>query len=346
MALNVVVGDVTLRPFRSPESDYPGMAAANQRTRDAAGIGEVITAESFARDYAYLVNSDLEHDLLVAERDGAIVGYCRVEWRDLENGSRTFAAITLLDPTANDGATYREMVDWAETRLVAKARAIPAEDRRPSTMRIYTFGTETALMAVLESSGWVRSGHGYEMVRPTLDDIPDVPMPAGLIVRPIGLDEASRRRVWDAASEAFADERDEQAPTEEDYRHWLADPNEDPALWVIAYDGDEIAGGVNGKIDPAENAHHGRERGSVAGVWTRRPWRRRGLARALIARGLVRLRDHGMTSAYLGVDGLNPNQAMTLYTSLGFEIDTTAYDWKKPLPDDAAPPLDDGPTET
>ena len=44
-----------------------------------------------------------------------------------------------------------------------------------------------------------------------------------------------------------------------------------------------------------------------------------------------------MTSAYLGVDGLNPNQAMTLYTSLGFEIASTSYDWTKPLPADVAP---------
>ena len=50
-----------------------------------------------------------------------------------------------------------------------------------------------------------------------------------------------------------------------------------------------------------------------------------------------------MTSASLGVDGLNPNQAMTLYTSLGFEVATTGYDWTKSLPADAAPPLD--PTE-
>ena len=144
MALNVEVGDVVLRPFRSPESDYAGMAAANQRTRDAAGMNEVVTAESLARDYAYLVNSDLDHDLLVAERDGSIVGYCRVEWRDLENGSRTFAAIALLDPTASDPAIYRPMLEWAETRLADKARAIPVDSRRPSTMRVYTLGTETA----------------------------------------------------------------------------------------------------------------------------------------------------------------------------------------------------------
>jgi mycothiol synthase len=343
VALNVEVGDVLLRPFRSPESDYAGMAAANQRARDAAGIEEVVTAAALARDYEHLVNCDLRTDLLVAERGGAIVGYCRVEWRDLENGGRTFAAVALLDPTAADEAAYRQMFAWAEDRLADKARQIPTEDRRPSAMRVYTFGSDGAQMAVLEATGWTRTGQGYEMVRPSLDDVPDVPMPEGLVVRPIGLDDASRLRVWSALTEAFADERDEAEPTEEDVRAWLTDPKEDPALWVVAFDGDEIAGGVHGKIDPAENAHHGRDRGVLDAVWTRRRWRRRGLARALIARALIRLRDHGMTSAYLGVDGLNPNQAMALYTSLGFEVASTIYDWAKSLPLDAAPPLVDRP---
>ena len=336
--MSTVVDPVVLRPFRSGPEDYPGMAAANQRSRDAAGIEEVITPESLARDYEHLVNCDLATDLVVAARGDDIVGYGRVEWRDLENGGRVFALVAMLDPDHASEARYDAMLAWAEDRLADKARAIPAEARRPSSMRCYTFGAEAVLAATLEDRGWERIGHGYEMVRADLDDIPDVPLPNGLVVRPIGLDEASRRRVWDAMSEAFADERDETEPTDEDLRGWLADPNEDPSLWIVAFDGDQIAGGVNGKIDPAQNAHHGRERGYVDAVWTRRPWRRRGLARALIARGLVRLRDHGMTSAYLGVDGLNPNQAMTLYTSLGFEVASTSYDWRKPLPADAAPP--------
>jgi mycothiol synthase len=178
------------------------------------------------------------------------------------------------------------------------------------------------------------------MVRPTLDDLPDVPVPEGLEVRPVGTDPVSLRAVWDAATEAFADERDEATPTDEDWAAFLEDPNQDPGLWAVAWDGDEIAGGVQGLIDPAENAHHGRERGVVDAVWTRRPWRRRGLARALIADVLRRLRERGMTSAYLGVDGLNPNDAGTLYRSLGFAPVSTSHDWRKPLPE-LDPPMED-----
>ena len=52
----------------------------------------------------------------------------------------------------------------------------------------------------------------------------------------------------------------------------------------------------------------------------RRPWRRRGLASALIGRTLVALRDRGMTAAQLGVDSENPNEALTLYQRHRFEV--------------------------
>ena len=50
----------------------------------------------------------------------------------------------------------------------------------------------------------------------------------------------------------------------------------------------------------------------------RRPWRRRGLARALIARSLRLLQELGMEEAALGVDAENPNSALRLYESMGF----------------------------
>lgn len=340
---HLVGAGFTSRGFAGPV-DYVGMAAANQRSRDAAGIEEVVTADGMARNYSHLVNCDLEHDLLVVEHDGIIVGYVRVEWRDLEDGTRGFTAVVMLDPVRSGSGLHAPMLQWVEDRSVAKARAIPVADRRPSALRSYSFGAEVALAAAFEASGWTRSGHGYEMVRPTLEDIPDVPMPAGLEVRPIALDRTARRQVWDAATEAFRDERDESEPTEEEWEASLVDPLEDPSLWLIAFDGDEIAGAVHGRIDPEENAHHGRERGLVSAVYTRRAWRRRGLARALIARCLVRLRERGMTSAYLGVDGLNPNQATDLYSSLGFEVVSTTYDWTKPLPADVAPAMTPVPT--
>lgn len=325
------VAGLRFRGFRGPV-DYAGMVAANQATRDAAGLEEVVTVEGMARDYAHLTNSDPDLDVLIVERNSGIVGYARVEWRDLTDGARSFFSICLIDPNERRQGIGRAMLGWCEARLAAKAVALADHATVPALMLAFASGAEAGAVALLEGSGWTRSGQGYEMIRPTLDDIPDVRMPPGLAVRPIGTDERSRRAVWDASVEAFRDHRAEPEASEEDWQQVLADAYQDPSLWVVAFDGDEIAGAVLGKIDPAENAHHGRERGIAASVFTRRAWRRRGLARALLARALVRLRDHGMTSAYLGVDGLNPNQAMTLYRSLGFETASTSIDYTKPLP--------------
>jgi ribosomal protein S18 acetylase RimI-like enzyme len=169
------------------------------------------------------------------------------------------------------------------------------------------------------------------MLRPTLENIPDVALSDGFAVRPVSGD-ADERRVWDAAAEAFRDERGEEEWSEADWAREQADPRRDPTLWAIAFEGDAVAAGVHGRIDPDENTARGVLQGYIAGVWTRRPYRRRGLARALLAQVLILLRERGMTSAYLGVDGLNPNQALNLYEGLGFAIRSSETDWTKPLP--------------
>jgi ribosomal protein S18 acetylase RimI-like enzyme len=66
-------------------------------------------------------------------------------------------------------------------------------------------------------------------------------------------------------------------------------------------------------------------------VSVRRPWRRRGLARALLASSLVGARADGFTSASLGVDTESPTGATDLYRSLGFRPVRTFTNWRKPL---------------
>lgn len=50
------------------------------------------------------------------------------------------------------------------------------------------------------------------------------------------------------------------------------------------------------------------------------PWRRQGLARALIARSLHVLKAQGMTESTLGVDSENLSGATRLYEECGFQV--------------------------
>ena len=99
------------RRFRGRE-DYPGMAAANQAARDAASIEEVISEASVANTYEHLVNCDPRTDLVIVERAERIVGYARVEWRDLTDGTRQYFSICLLHPTERGQGIGGALLAW------------------------------------------------------------------------------------------------------------------------------------------------------------------------------------------------------------------------------------------
>jgi ribosomal protein S18 acetylase RimI-like enzyme len=167
------------------------------------------------------------------------------------------------------------------------------------------------------------------MERPALDGIVLPPMPEGLEVRPVRDDQL--RQLWDADVEAFADHWGGFDASDPRFEAWRSDPKFDPTLFVVGWDGDEIAGGVINEINVAENAALGRRQGWLASVFVRRQWRRRGLARALVMRSLAILRDRGMTSAGLGVDADNANEALRLYAECGFEVTLKSTAYRKPL---------------
>jgi ribosomal protein S18 acetylase RimI-like enzyme len=169
----------------------------------------------------------------------------------------------------------------------------------------------------------------FDMARPTMDDIVVPPLPDGLEIRPVRGDQF--RQLWDADVEAFRDHWGGFDASEERYRSWLEDPKFDPSLFVVAWDGEEIAGGVINQINETENRAFNRKRGWLQSVFVRRPWRRRGLARAVVARSLVVLRDRGMTSAGLGVDADNPTGALRLYQEAGFEVEHRSTAYRKPM---------------
>ena len=84
-------------------------------------------------------------------------------------------------------------------------------------------------------------------------------------------------------------------------------------------------------IDAPENEEFGRRRGYAENISVRRPWRRQGLARALLAESLYALKQRGMEEAALGVHFENPRQALRLYESVGFAVVRMNTTVRKPL---------------
>jgi GNAT superfamily N-acetyltransferase len=320
---------LSFRHFRGP-SDYPRMVAAATASIDADQIEHVVTVEEIARSYERLINSDPYQDMIFAEIDGEVIGYSRGYWFEEENGPRLFGSVGRLVPAWRRKGIGRTMLRWIENHLRGLAASQPTE--REQFFQAFTTQGEISLAKMLEREGYQPTRYGWDMVRPSLDNLPDFPLPAGLEVRPV-LPE-HYRAIWDAATEAFRDHWGFVTPTEKEYEAWQTEKTIfQPHLWQIAWDvaTNEVAGQVRTFIDQAQNEKYGRQRGYTEFISVRRPWRRRGLARALIARSLAVQKQHGMTESALGVDSENWSGATRVYEECGFRVVKQNTVYRKPL---------------
>jgi len=319
---------ITFRAFRG-EIDYPAMAAVIEGGKEADGLEWANSVEDIERNYRHLVNSDPETDMLFVEVDGDVVGYSRVWWQKEITGKRIYMHFAHLLPEWRGLGIRRAMLQRSEERIREIAAGQPPGG--PDVFGAFAADTETHWESLLQETGYEGVRFSYSMVRPDLDDLPDLPLPPGLEVRPVKPEHVDL--IWAAAQEAFRDHwgYSDDEWSLENLRSWQESPTYDPALWQIAWDGDEVAGMVQNFIDRAENEEYGRQRGYTEGISVRRPWRRQGLAKALIARSFRVLKQQGMAEAALGVDAQNPNGALQLYKSLGFRVVKRHTTYRRPL---------------
>jgi mycothiol synthase len=321
------IGGLRFRRWRG-EADLPGMLEVYNEAHRANGLEELATLAEMRVTYQHLRNCDPARDLVVAEVDGRLVGYARVFWSELNEGGRAYQLFGFIHPEWRGKGIGRALLRHNERRQ----REIAAEHAgiAPKWLSSESVDSDRGCVRLLESEGYAAVRHYYEMVRPDLEEIPEVPLPEGIELRPASRDQY--RAIWEADTEAFRDHWGERDESEEAYRHFVASPSyADPRLWQVAWDGDEIAGLVINTVNDEENREFGRARGWLDSVAVRRPWRRRGLARALIAASLRALRDAGLTSAGLGVDTQNPLGALRLYESVGFVPERRFIEYRKEL---------------
>jgi GNAT superfamily N-acetyltransferase len=309
------------RHLHTPD-DFAAMNEKANATRLAEGSPFMTTVEDMANYYGHLTNCDLERDAFVVEIEGRLVGYARTAWYDTYDGARIHEAICFLEPTWRRHGIGRAMLRTLEARIAELDREARASDgaTAPAPRRFIQSeaeGHDGGREALLLSEGFEPIRFNFTMVRPDLEDQRDAPLPDGLEIREVRPEHL--RAIWEADQEAFRDHWGMGPSSEADYQEFLSDRmTNDSTLWRIAWDGDQVAGQVRSFINEEENRIYGRKRGWVESISVRRPWRHRGLARALIAASFPLLRARGMTEGALGVDTENPSGALRVYESMGF----------------------------
>lgn len=287
------------RPFLTP-----AVAA------DAAAVTEtVIAVESSLYGDSTFSQADLEGEWLELDierdarvvRDGdRVVGYCVVRERD---GGELWRVEGYVHP------------DWLG-RGIGKLIATGLEEdaARDGARRVQNGVLEADAGAryLLESLGY-RAVRVFREMRIELEAPPPAPRwPDGLRVVPFEM-ERDAREFYAAQDEAFADAWD-YAPR--DFESWskvhFGSERFDPALWCVVRAGDEIAAGTI----CAGDTYGG---GFVHVLFTRRPWRKRGVGAALLADSFRRLWERGERSVGLGVDAESETGAFRLYERAGMK---------------------------
>jgi mycothiol synthase len=310
------------RRLRGDDADYEAMAAVIAAANLHDGIPWLPTARNLRDGIETSVGVDPATDIVLTELDGRAVAESGVE-RVMRDGVAVYELWGNIVPDLRrrglGRALLRENLRRATERAAGEPTGQAVEIRGDAQEK------EVGHRALLDRHGFQPIRWFFGMLRPTLTDIPDTPLPDGLELRPVRADQ--HRAIFDAEREAFRDHWSSREQTDEDFTFIFGRPELDTDLWVVAWDGDEIAGVVQTWIYPEENATLGVARGWLEHISVRRPWRRRGLGRAITAEALRRLSAAGMTDAMLGVDAENPTGALGLYEGLGFEVHhrATAY---------------------
>ena len=176
---------------------------------------------------------------------------------------------------------------------------------------------DSAARRLLESLGY-SAVRVFREMRIQLDAPPPAPeWPEGLRVVPFD-PECDLLEFHAAHEEAFADAWDF---TPRDLQSWskvhLGSERFDPTLWCVVRAEDEIAAGAICTGDTYGG-------GFVHVLFTRRPWRKRGVGAALLRDSFRRLWERGERSVGLGVDAASETGAFRLYERAGM---TPALGW-------------------
>jgi GNAT superfamily N-acetyltransferase len=317
---------VGVRIFRGTD-DYPHFVRIINAWARGEGDERVETLEGIASGYETLERCDPARDLLVVEVDGVAVGYSRVWWDQEVDGPRLYKHACFLDPGSGGRGIGSALLAWNEARLREIADA--HEDAPEQLYETWAADANGAATSLLRSSGYEPVTYAAEMVRSSVDDLPDHRLPDGVELRAVR--EEDMRAIWEADIEAFRDHWGYVEQTEAGYTRFRERPYTEPDLWKVAWDDEGVAGQVRSFIDTAENDAFGRARGWTEDISTVRRWRRRGLAKALIVESIRELARRGMTEVALGVHAENPNGAYDLYAGLGYDVVRTWTTYRQSL---------------
>ena len=253
---------------------------------------------------------------VVLAPDGKVVGYAAV-W-DGAPHVRVSAQVR-VHPRYTGQCIGAYLSRWAEERALQAVPQAPQGARVVLQQNVYS--ADVAARESLHRQGY-RLVRYYFVMAIEMDGLPPEPvLPEEIVIRHFFRDREARALVH-TVRDAFRDHWGYvERPFEDEYAWWVTEMDEDAAfdetLWFLALDDGEEIVGFSMCYDIAGEGPHV---GVVEGLGVRRPWRRRGIALALLQHSFRELYRRGRTTVTLGVDAESLTGALRLYEKAGMHV--------------------------
>lgn len=306
----------TIRPASLRDLDSI-VTMCNAAAEDLIGVDDKIKAHDIQREWG-LPGFNLETDTrVVIAPDGNLVGYYEV-W-DINKPNVNVHCWGRVHPDYTGMGAGSALLAWAESRARQVVPEAPTGAR--VAMLLAALSKDGRAQDLFENSGFELIRHSLRMVI-ELDGPPRKPnLPEGITVRTLRVGE-EERAVLQAVRESFKDHWGYvERPFEDEYQQWMHlyvdSPDYDPSLWFLAVHGEEIAGVSLCR----PKSHEDEAMGWVGTLGVRRPWRRRGIALALLQHSFGEFYRRGKRKVGLGVDAQSLTGATRLYEKAGMQSD-------------------------
>jgi mycothiol synthase len=257
--------EVRFRLFRDA-SDYARLSDLFKASNRHDDIPWLPTVDNVKSELENRTSIDPTRDLLLAEFDDRVVAMSGIE-RVVRDGAPVYEMWAAVLPPFRRRGLGIALLDWTFNR--ARQRAAVEDPGLPIVIQGDAEDQEVGHRALLAGAGFEAVRHFFLMRRPTLDDVPATPLPDGLEIGPVTVDQ--RRQILEAEFEAFEDHWGSRERSEESVAITLNRAELNTDLWVVAWDGDQVAGVVENWIYAEENEGLAVKRGWLERISVRRP---------------------------------------------------------------------------
>ena len=300
---------------RATIAGLPEVLALAQAS-DRALIGESDWTEADLREEWQ--DYDLERDVFLLELDERLAGYAAFERR----GGGRMLVDGYVHPELTGRGVGAELLRLTEARAREELQSVPPGER--AYVQNAALTSDRAAPALYAAHGYEPARHFWRMVI-DLARPPEPETPTGIELRPLR-DPEERHVLYEILEEAFEDHWEHRRRSFEEWSKRVFDlPGYDPSLVWGAFDGEDLVAG-----NVCFWKRHG-EWGWVGILGVRQPWRRRGIAEALLETAFAEFFRRGERRVALGVDAQSPTGATRLYEKAGMRVFWEAVVYEKEL---------------